>query len=70
MAYGDFKDLTRGIASNKIFRDNAFNIVKNPKYDYLSKYGYQHGLASMVYKCLIKKLVVVVLKMRICQTSN
>ena len=25
--------------------DKAFNIAKNPKYD-----GYQHGLASMVYK--------------------
>ena len=28
----------------------AFNIAKNPKYD-----GYQHGLASMVYKCFGKK---------------
>ena len=37
MAYGDFKD--------KILRDKAFNIAKNPKYD-----GYQRGLASMVYK--------------------
>ena len=45
MAYGDFKDLTRRRASDKILRDKAFNIVKNPKYD-----GYQRGLASMVYK--------------------
>ena len=42
MAHGSFKDLT---PSNKILRDKAFNITKNPKYD-----GYQRGLASMVYK--------------------
>ena len=50
MAYGDFKDLTRRTASDKIFRDKAFNIAKNPKYD-----GYQRGLASMVYKLFDKK---------------
>ena len=50
MAYGDFKDLKRGTASDKILRDNAFNIAKNPKYD-----GYQRGLASMVYKFFDKK---------------
>ena len=45
MAYGDFKDLTRRTASNKMFCDKAFNIAKIPKYD-----GYQRGLVSMVYK--------------------
>ena len=30
MAYGDFKDLTRRTASDKILRDKAFNIAKNP----------------------------------------
>ena len=50
MAYGDFKDLKRRTASNKILRDKAFNIAKNPKYD-----GYQRGLASMVYKFFDKK---------------
>ena len=43
MAYGDFKDLARKIASNKALRDKAFNIAKNSKYN-----GYQRGLASMV----------------------
>ena len=33
MAYGDFKDLTRRTASDKILRDKAFNIANNPKYD-------------------------------------
>ena len=50
MAYGDFKDLARRTASDKILRDRAFNIAKNPKYD-----GYQKGLASMVYNFFDKK---------------
>ena len=50
MAYGDFKDLTRRRASDKILRDKAFNITKNPKYD-----GHQRDLASMVYKFFDKK---------------
>ena len=32
IAYGDFKDLKRRTASDKILRDKAFNIVKSPKY--------------------------------------
>ena len=32
MVYGDFKDLTQRTASEKILRDNAFNIAKNTKY--------------------------------------
>ena len=31
MAYRDFKDLARRTASNKVLRDKAFNISKNPK---------------------------------------
>ena len=45
MAYGDFKDLAKITASDKVLRDKVFDIAKNPKYD-----GYQRGLASMVYK--------------------
>ena len=43
--YGDFKDLARRTTSDKVLRNIAFNIAKNPKYD-----GYQRGLVSMVYK--------------------
>ena len=50
MAYGDFKDLARRTDSDKVLRDKAFNIAKNPKYD-----GYQRGLASTVYKRFDKK---------------
>ena len=50
MTYGGFKNLARRTASDKVLRDKAFNIAKNPKYD-----GYQRGLASMVYKFFDKK---------------
>ena len=36
MAYGDFKDIKRRTASDKILKNKAFSITKNPKYD-----GYQ-----------------------------
>ena len=42
MAYGDFKDIARR-AAPEVLRNKAFNIAKNPKYDW-----YQRGLASMV----------------------
>ena len=32
-AYGDFKDLSRRTRADKVLRDKAFNIAKNPKYD-------------------------------------
>ena len=49
VAHGDFKELTRRTASNKVLRDKAFSIAKNPKYD-----GYQRGLSSMVYNFFVK----------------
>ena len=36
MAYGDFKDLERRTASDRVLRGKAFNIAINPKFD-----GYQ-----------------------------
>ena len=38
MSYGDFKDLKKRTAADKVLRDKAFNIVKNPKYN-----EYQRG---------------------------
>ena len=49
MAYWDFKDLKR-TAADKVLCDKAFNIAKYPNY-----YGYQHGLAWMVYRFFDKK---------------
>ena len=50
MAYGNFKDLNRRTGADKVLREKAFNIAKNPKYDRC-----QRGLASMVYKFFDKK---------------
>ena len=50
MDYGNFKDLNRRTTADKVLHDKACNIAKNPKYD-----GYQHGLASMVYKFFNEK---------------
>ena len=44
-AYSDSKDLTKRTVADKILKNKAFDIAKDPKYD-----GYQRGLASMVYK--------------------
>ena len=50
MACGDFKDLTRRTAADKVLKNKTFNIATNPKYD-----GWQSGLASMVYNFFDKK---------------
>ena len=46
----EIKDLKRRTFSDKVLRDKAFNIAKNPQYD-----GYQRGLAAMVYKFFDKR---------------
>ena len=51
MDYGDFKDLAKRTAADKVLRNKAFKIASDQKYD-----GYQRGLASMVYKFFDKKL--------------
>ena len=50
MAYGDFKDLAKKTAADKVLRNKAFKIASDQKYG-----GYQRGLASMVYKFFDKK---------------
>ena len=50
-AYSDSKDLTKRTVADKILKNKAFDIAKDPKYD-----GYQRGLASMVYKFLDSKV--------------
>ena len=52
MGYGEFEDLTRRVASDKILCDKAFNIAENPKYG-----GYQCGLASLIYKFFNKNFL-------------
>ena len=53
MAYGDFKDLTRWIASDKIFPDKAFNIAKKIQSIMCIK-GF---LLQWFMKFLVKKLL-------------
>ena len=65
MAYGDIKDLKKRTAANKVLRDKAFNIAKNPKYD-----GYQRGPANIVYQFFDKKQKEVVLRMKLNKMSN
>ena len=57
VSYGDFKDLTRKTASDKILCDKVFNISKNPKYNI-----YQYILLECSINLSIKKIVLVVLK--------
>ena len=49
-AYSDSKDLTKRTVADKILKNKAFDIAKDPKYD-----GYPRGLAFMVYKFFDKK---------------
>ena len=65
MAYGDFKDLPRRTASDKVMRDKMFNIGKNLRYD-----GNQRGLASMLYKFFDKNLACSAAKNEIMQKEK
>ena len=65
MAYGDFKDLPRRTAADKVLHDKVLNIAKYPKYD-----GYQRGLASVVCKFFDKRLQAVLLKIESCKIKN
>ena len=49
MAYGDLKDLNRRTFADKVLRDKAFNIAKDPEYD-----GCR--LSSVIYKFFDKNL--------------
>ena len=49
-AHSDTKDLIKRTVADKILKNKAFDIAKDPKY-----VGYQRGLASMVYKFFDKK---------------
>ena len=49
-AYSDFKDIRNRTAAEKILRDKAYKIAKDPKY-----YGSQRDLASMIYKFFDRK---------------
>ena len=64
MAYRDFKHLKRRTAADKVFLGKAFNIAKN------SKYEYQRGFVSMVYKFFYKKTLGGTIKNEIISDKN
>ena len=51
--HGDFNDLTKITAIDKVLRDKAFNIVTNTKDDI-----FQHRIKSIVNKFLIKNKII------------
>ena len=59
MTYGDFKDLTKRTAADKVLKNKAFNITKNPKYD-----GYQRGFIVVSLRLQINLLLNLQLKMK------
>ena len=59
-AYSDSKVLTKRNVADKILRNRAFNIAKDPKYD-----GYQRRLASMVYTFFDKEVVSLILNLHL-----
>ena len=65
MAYGDFKDLIRRSASDKILRDKAFCIEKIPKCD-----GYYSRFAPMLYKLFDKNTSATHARLEILPTRN
>ena len=66
MTYGDFKDLNRRTAADKVLCDKAFNIARNPKHD-----RYQRSLALMVHNFFsIKKASGGVIKKELIQNEE
>ena len=51
MAHGGFKGLNKRTFTDRVLRDKAFNIAKDPKYD-----GYQRSIASIIYKLFDEKI--------------
>ena len=51
VAYSDSNDLSKTTISDRNFKDIAYEIARNCKYD-----GYQRALASTVYKFFDKKI--------------
>ena len=65
MAYGDFKDLKRRAAADRVLHDKAFNIAENPKCD-----EYKRELASMVYEFFKKNSWWSSKKKKLCPINN
>ena len=65
----DFNDLTKITAPDKILRDKAFNIAKNPKCEEYQVDLIQWSIYIYIF-FLIKKLLIVVLKWEYFKKKN
>ena len=65
MTYGDFKDLLRGTAFDKVLCQKVSIMLKTPEVMDINL-----ELLQWFLNLLIKKFEVVVLKMTICRTKN
>ena len=65
MASRDFKDLNRRVFADRVLRDKAFNIAKDPNMLDIKKV-----LLQLLINFLIKKLLVVVLKIKMFLIKN
>ena len=73
MTYGDFKDLTRRTASDKVLRDKYLILLKVLNMMDIKEVLLQCFIDFLIKDLLclqINMLLVVVLEMRICPTSN
>ena len=61
MSSGNFNDLARRTASDKVLRDKAINIAKNPEYD-----GYQR---EWFINVLVKRLRVIMFIIKLNEMS-
>ena len=74
IANGDFKDLARRTVSDKVLKDEAFNISKTPKYDGCLR-GLVFWFTNYLIKCLLHlqinlRQVVVLLMTRLSKIYN
>ena len=70
MAYGDFKDLAKRTASDKVLRDKVFNIAKNPKYDRYQKMACFSGLQILQTAVSLRLQINLLLIMRLNKIYN
>ena len=65
LAYGDFQDLNRKTAADKVLHDKLFDFAKIPKFP-----SYQVGRSSMFYRFFDKERLVAISKMKIFLIKN
>ena len=69
MAYGDFNDLLRGTASDRVVCDKAFDIAENPKSKKMDiSADFRQWFINFFIKSLLVLILQVVLKVKLCQT--